>query len=102
MWRDDEVQYLHVHYGRVGRLIDDVELFFNSSLCSDRYLDKVLWRDLYRKAIRRLGRPEADQCYAFEPALALGGKPTASTLRKVKLREHLGLLAQLVAPGALR
>jgi hypothetical protein len=59
-------------------------------------LDDVLDQKLFQKARKKLGPIEYDECYGFEPAIALGGPGTLSTLRRVKLREHLSLLAQLV------
>jgi hypothetical protein len=95
LWNDDSAYRLDVLYHKVNDLTDDIDIFFNYIFCSDDYLDKGLARKLYRKALKRLGQPDYDECYAFEPALALGGPGTVDTLRKVKLREHLSLLAQL-------
>jgi hypothetical protein len=96
LWLNGEVQYLHVHYGKIATLTNNIELFLNSSLTADSYLDTVVNRKLFRKVVKRLGPPAVDECYAFVPALALGGPGTPETVEKVKLREHLGILAQLV------
>ena len=56
----------------------------------------MLKASLFERARELLGPPERDECYAFEPALALGGPGTLETIRRVQLREHLGILAQLV------
>lgn len=96
LWMNGEVQYLHVHYGKVAAITTSIEFFLDSSLTADDYLDVVVNRKLYRKVVRRLGPPNADECYAFVPALALGGPGTPDTVERVKLREHLGFLSQLV------
>ena len=91
LWGPEGVHYLDVQSGDLTDLIDDVELFVESSLREGRFLKKVVNQPLYRKAESRLGPPAHDECYAFEPAVALGGPGTADTLQRVKLREHLGL-----------
>jgi hypothetical protein len=47
--------------------------------------------------LKRLGRLRFDQCYAFEPVLALGGTGEAETTKIVKIREYLGILSQIVS-----
>ena len=60
------------------------------------YLDEVVWRETFTEALPVLRPPARDECYGFFPALPLGGPGTADTLQRVKLREHLALLAQLL------
>ena len=95
LWDGTEVQYLDVHYGQRAPLAGEL-VFFEKSLISNNFLNKVAGRGLYRKAQSRLGKLAYDECYAFEPALALGGPGTPESLAKVKLREHLAFLAQIV------
>lgn len=94
-WGQDGVHFLNVHYSRVTRISNDINSFFDSFLCEDKNLKKVLRQDIYQEALQRLRTPEPDECYAFVPALALGGSGTSDTLEKVKLREHIGFLAEL-------
>lgn len=93
-WHGGRVHYLDVLYGRVTEHADDMELLFDNTLCKERYLDGVMDRRTFRKALRRLGTPKHDECYAFVPPLAQGGPGTAETLRKAKLRDYLRQLAQ--------
>ena len=50
---------------------------------------------LFDRALKTLGPLALDEMYAFEPALAIGGKADLKNLRKVKAVEHLVMLAQL-------
>jgi len=50
---------------------------------------------LFKRALKRLGPLKSDEMYGFEPAIAIGGKTALENLEKVKLIEHLVLLAQL-------
>ena len=52
-------------------------------------------KPLFRRAVKKLGMVAADEMYAFEPALSLGGPARMDSLVKVKLEEHLHFLAQL-------
>jgi hypothetical protein len=95
VWANNQVYFLSVHHGWFEDITDDMEIFFNGILCDKQYLDKGLRGKLFRKALPKLGAPEPDECYAFVPALALGGSEDAGSLQRVKLREHLAVLAQL-------
>jgi hypothetical protein len=96
LWDEKGAHMLDPHYGTIAKLIDDIPLVLNYTFCSKQYLDKVLDQKLFRKSLKKLGALDFDECYGFEPAIALGGPGTLDTIRKVKLREHLSILAQLV------
>jgi hypothetical protein len=94
-WDGEAAHYLDVLFGDVSLLFHNMELNFNGVLCDDQYLDDVIRRQLFVAALPRLGAPARDECYAFQPALALGGDESADNLQRVKLRQNLALLAQL-------
>jgi hypothetical protein len=94
-WDGENSQLLDVLDGVVAELAFSMNLTFNGVLCENSYLEAVLKQDLFEEALPKLGAPQRDECYGFHPAIALGGSGTADTLKKVKLREHLSLLAQL-------
>ncbi len=58
-------------------------------------LDDVNNKPLFKRALKKLGKLNADEMYGFEHALALGGTPELGKLAKVSLAEHLALLRQL-------
>lgn len=49
---------------------------------------------MFAKAIKKLGRLTDDEMYGFLPALTFGGTATLDYLQKVKVVEHLVILAQ--------
>lgn len=53
---------------------------------------------LYPEAVALLGVPERDQCFGFVPLLALGGAEDVEHLRRVRLREHLAVIAEIAGP----
>ncbi|MFU2198796.1 GAD-like domain-containing protein, partial [Acinetobacter baumannii] len=56
---------------------------------------------LFDRAVKKLGVLKADEMYAFEPALALGGVESLTYLAKVNLPVHMKFLKQ-VTPLRLR
>ena len=58
--------------------------------------------DLFDRAFQKLGQLGPEEMYGFVPALALGGRPTLSNLRKVTTIPHLSMLAQLGEPTFMR
>ena len=93
-WQNGAVHSLDVHGGSVSEVTKRIHRIF-TLLCDKEVAEKMVRASLYQEAVKRLGPPTRDECYAFEPALALGGPGTADTLRRVAIREHLGILAQL-------
>ncbi|VWC82338.1 hypothetical protein BLA39750_01295 [Burkholderia lata] len=55
-------------------------------------------KPMFDRALKNLGPLEADEMYAFEPALIVGGKLAVDKLAKVKLDQHLTILRQLASP----
>lgn len=90
------IYYLDVLYGRITERTKNVEVLFEYTLSKDSYLDDVVGRKLFNEVLPKLGSLKSDECYAFVPALALGGSYDVKSLQKVKLREHLAMLRQLV------
>jgi len=94
-WHDGWVHSLDVQHGSISQVTQRISRMF-TLLCDPEIQEKILRLSLFEKALQMLGPPERDECYAFEPALALGGPGTVETIRRVKMREHLAILAQLL------
>ena len=72
-----------------------LEMFFQICVADERFRKGYMWEDLFREAQTEHGPLTEDQCYAFFPALALGGSGDAASLRRVGLHEQLEILEQL-------
>ncbi|MCU8059132.1 MULTISPECIES: GAD-like domain-containing protein [unclassified Shewanella] len=72
-----------------------VELFFATNSKKSMEILDTEGNPLFKRAMIKLGPLEADEMYAFVPALALGGAPKLENLQKVKALEHLAFLAEL-------
>jgi hypothetical protein len=95
LWHEGYVYSLDVQHGSGSKVTPKVERMF-TLLCDPELQEKILRRGLFEQARQLLGPPGRDECYAFEPALALGGSGAVETIRRVKMREHLAILAQIV------
>lgn len=95
VWQESSVWHLSPMYNEHFRITSMIEILFEVTLCSDEYLTDALNMELHKKAVDRLGILNYDECYAFEPAIALGGSGTLDNIRVVKLLEHLNFLYQL-------
>jgi hypothetical protein len=72
-----------------------IDLFFSSASKSSMEEEDTEGKPLFERAMAKLGPLDADEMYAFVPALALGGAPKLENLQKVKVLEHLAFLAEL-------
>ncbi|MCT9253865.1 type VI secretion system immunity protein, TaeI family [Acinetobacter baumannii] len=70
------------------------DFFFFSTKDSLDHIDKN-GKKLFDRAVKKLGVLKADEMYAFEPALALGGEESLTYLSKVNLPVHMKLLKQV-------
>lgn len=55
----------------------------------------VLSWEPYEDAVKKLGIPAYDECFAYEPLLSLGGNESVDNLRKVNLAVHLDIVSQM-------
>lgn len=50
----------------------------------------------YNEAVEKLGKIKFDECFGYVPLLGLGGSARVENLKKVKIREHIEIITQLV------
>lgn len=70
--------------------------YFFSDLQDDYFIEKYLEIDKYNEAIKNLGLIQYDECFGYVPLLGLGGSEKVENLKKVKIKEHIELITQLV------
>lgn len=69
---------------------------FKQNLGDDYFVEKYFQIPLYTEAVKRLGELEKDECFGYVPLLGLGGSEKLENLKKVKIREHIELISQMV------
>lgn len=72
--------------------------FFWEDLESGVFDGKFFDLELYQAAVKQWGSLRFDQCFGFVPLLGLGGCRQADHLKKVKIKEHIALIAQALGP----
>lgn len=97
-WTGDAIRavYFKNGYDSIIESGDDMEWFFDMDLADQGYLRDNLNDENYLAARTKLGEPAYDECYGYVPLLALGGPEKAENLQKVKMKEHISLIAQTV------
>ena len=82
-------------YGDNDIISDGFEFFIDD--VTDGELDEeYLSIRQYNEAIKKYGSLEYDECFGYVPLLALGGKESVDNLKKVKIREHIALVTEMV------
>ena len=93
IWEDEYLSIIDYRHG-ITKVISKGADFFFGDVVSDYMLVKKLRWEPYSAACERLGEPAYDECFGYVPLLALGGPETVEHLQKVKLREHIALIAE--------
>lgn len=66
------------------------------NLGEDYFMEKYFQVPQYMDAVKKLGELEKDECFGYVPLLGLGGSEKLENLKKVKMREHIELISQMV------
>lgn len=83
----------------VQRTVNDPDFsmacFFSGSDLNDFDMKDSARKELFKRALKKLGPLSPNQMYGFEPAIVAGGSADLTSLVKVDLHAHLGMLRQL-------
>ncbi|SDJ82027.1 hypothetical protein SAMN04487898_104354 [Pedobacter sp. ok626] len=95
-WTGDAIRavYFKNGYDSIVESGDDMEWFFDMDLADEGFLRDNLNDKNYLVAKEKLGEPGYDECYGYVPLLGLGGAEKADHLQKVKIKEHIAIIAQ--------
>jgi hypothetical protein len=96
VWAPSGAYLVRPRFGEINFVGTSINSLFNNALTDKKILNTLFEHSLFKKALKRLGPIDPDECYGFFPALALGGPGTVETLQKAMLREHLVLLAEML------
>lgn len=94
----EEGQYIGMVKYKNGSFVMLAKSFkrFIQNLADDYFLEKYFQISQYAEAVKKLGRLEHDECFGYVPLLGLGGSEKVDNLSKVKIREHIELISQMV------
>lgn len=96
VWDVDCIKQLNYRRGQVRVAGTKFTTFVNHRLTKWENISFSMDGGQYKEAAELYGPPAFDECFAYVPALALGGSEKIENIKKVKLREHLLLLSSIV------
>lgn len=82
-------------YGDNDVISDGFEFFFDI-IADEECAAEYFTMKKYKAAIKKYGNLEYDECFGYVPLLGLGGKESVNNLNKVKIREHIALITEMV------
>ncbi len=97
LYRDNEYQLLDPINNEIVAICgeEDLDFLINVILCDKVALDNTFLFKYFEQAIERIDPPELDECFAFIPAIRLGGGLNSQNIKLEKLNEQLLILSQI-------
>lgn len=94
----EEGQYIGMVKYKNGNFVMLAKNFkrFVQNLEDDYFLEKYFQITQYTEAVNKLGKLKQDECFGYVPLLGLGGSEKVDNLNKVKIREHIELISQMI------
>lgn len=98
VWTGSAIRLVDFRHGKYSIIEsgDDMFWFFDMDLTEDGYMLDHFKNKNYLPAKDRLGPLEFDECFGYVPLLGIGGPEKAENLQKVKIREHISIIAQML------
>lgn len=91
-------RYLGIVKYRKGTfdIIEDGFEYFLNDIMDAEYARDFLDNSQYKEAIIQNGKLNFEECFGYVPLLGLGGSEKVENLKKVKIKEHIELITQMV------
>lgn len=91
-------RYLGIVKYRKGTfdIIEDGFEYFLNDIMDTEYVRDFLDNSQYQEATIDNGKLNFDECFGYVPLLGLGGSEKVENLKKVKIKEHIELITQMV------
>lgn len=95
-WEHDCVKFINVRHSYAEVIGRNLTIFFNNILTDWEYTKKKLKATEYADIKNSIGTIGSDECYGYFPLIAAGGNESITSIKKVKLHEHLSMIAQTI------
>lgn len=95
VWENNYTVLLNCRYG-LSKVIESGFNYFLEDIDDKEFIDDELKGGNYFKAQNKLGEIAFDECYGYVPLLGSGGAEKAENLVKVKIKEHISIIAQML------
>lgn len=96
VWEGESIVYINVRHGNSMVIGRKISVFFNKIITDWEYLSEQLQLENFYPAKEALGDLSFDECYGYVPLPGLGGSEKVENLQKVKIKEHISIIAQTV------
>jgi len=96
VWENKSIKLINIRHGISEIIGRKPSVFFNLKMTDKGFLAKRLSIETFYQAKEKLGPLAYDECYGYEPILALGGAERVENIRKVKIKEHIAIVSQLI------
>jgi hypothetical protein len=93
IWENNYTVLLNCRYG-LSKVIESGFQYFLEDVQDKEFVNDELKGANYFIAKDQLGKIAFDECYGYVPLLGLGGSEKVENLQKVKIKEHLSIIAQ--------
>jgi len=93
-WHDGGFALLNPLQGERFEIGDSVPILFGYFLLGDNAKRGILRKTDFDKALKKFGPLQKDEIYGYKLPLAMGGDDSIKNMDKMKMREHLSILAQ--------
>ena len=90
---EGDVAMVDIHYKKMEVLGYSVSMFLEN-LNDPKFQRAFFRKDLADAVNKRIGAPQDSECYAFLPALALGGSEDAASVKSLDWRVQQAILIQ--------
>ncbi|MCD7742145.1 MAG: DUF1851 domain-containing protein [Ruminococcus sp.] len=95
MGKNQFVGIVKYRYGENDVISDGFDFFIDDVVTGELDEEYLNIRQ-YNDAVAKYGYLEYDECFGYTPLLALGGKESIENLKKVKIIEHITLIAEMI------
>lgn len=95
IWENNYTVLLNCRY-KLSKVIESGFNYFLEDIYEKEFIDEELKGGNYFKAKSKLGEISFDECYGYVPLLGAGGTEKVENLQKVKIKEHISIIAQML------
>ncbi|MFR3156439.1 MAG: T6SS immunity protein Tdi1 domain-containing protein [Christensenellales bacterium] len=92
---ENDVSLLNIHYRKVEACGYSYQEFFEKYILDEDIIKNVLRADLYKQAVKELGKLDYKDIFFFIPALVLGGREELKYIKKGNGAVHHQVLLQI-------
>ena len=86
---------LNIHYRKIEVCTYSYQEFFERYIIDEDIIKNVLRADLYKQAVKELGKLDYNEIFFFTPALVLGGREELKYIKKGNGAVHHQVLLQI-------